>query len=107
MLGRFSTDLLCSYETKVAAQVKGALGLTVDVPIVDETLYELHYERTLAQAVLFEDDGVLATGICVPPPELEVPPDDAVLVFAVKPAKVLAFAKGTFGQTRHRFAARA
>ena len=28
---------------------------------------------------------------------------DAVLVFAVKPAKVLAFAKGTFGQTRHRF----
>jgi general stress protein 26 len=27
----------------------------------------------------------------------------AVLVFAVKPAKVLAFAKGTFGQTRHRF----
>ena len=26
-----------------------------------------------------------------------------VLVFAVKPAKVLAFAKGTFGQTRHRF----
>jgi nitroimidazol reductase NimA-like FMN-containing flavoprotein (pyridoxamine 5'-phosphate oxidase superfamily) len=28
---------------------------------------------------------------------------DAVIVFAVKPAKVLAFAKGTFGQTRHRF----
>ena len=28
---------------------------------------------------------------------------DAVLVFAVKPAKVFAFAKGTFGQTRHRF----
>jgi hypothetical protein len=28
----------------------------------------------------------------------------AVLVFAVRPAKVLAFAKGTFGQTRHRFA---
>jgi nitroimidazol reductase NimA-like FMN-containing flavoprotein (pyridoxamine 5'-phosphate oxidase superfamily) len=28
---------------------------------------------------------------------------DAVLVFAVKPVKVLAFAKGTFGQTRHRF----
>jgi Pyridoxamine 5'-phosphate oxidase len=28
---------------------------------------------------------------------------DAVLVFSVKPAKVLAFAKGTFGQTRHRF----
>jgi nitroimidazol reductase NimA-like FMN-containing flavoprotein (pyridoxamine 5'-phosphate oxidase superfamily) len=28
---------------------------------------------------------------------------DAVLVFAVKPAKVLAFAKGTFGQTRHLF----
>lgn len=27
----------------------------------------------------------------------------AVLVFAVKPVKVLAFAKGTFGQTRHRF----
>jgi hypothetical protein len=27
----------------------------------------------------------------------------AVIVFAVKPAKVLAFAKGTFGQTRHRF----
>jgi hypothetical protein len=26
-----------------------------------------------------------------------------VLVFSVKPAKVLAFAKGTFGQTRHRF----
>lgn len=26
-----------------------------------------------------------------------------VLVFAVKPAKVFAFAKGTFGQTRHRF----
>jgi nitroimidazol reductase NimA-like FMN-containing flavoprotein (pyridoxamine 5'-phosphate oxidase superfamily) len=29
----------------------------------------------------------------------------AVLVFSVKPAKVLAFAKGTFGQTRHRFSA--
>ena len=29
--------------------------------------------------------------------------NDAILVFAVKPAKVLAFAKGTFGQTRHRF----
>src|SRR3954471_11480727 len=28
---------------------------------------------------------------------------DPVLVFSVKPAKVLAFAKGTFGQTRHRF----
>jgi len=28
---------------------------------------------------------------------------DAVLVFAVKPAKVLSFAKGTFGQTRHLF----
>jgi nitroimidazol reductase NimA-like FMN-containing flavoprotein (pyridoxamine 5'-phosphate oxidase superfamily) len=28
---------------------------------------------------------------------------DAVLVFSVTPAKVLAFAKGTFGQTRHRF----
>ena len=27
----------------------------------------------------------------------------AVLVFLVKPAKVLAFAKGTFAQTRHRF----
>jgi nitroimidazol reductase NimA-like FMN-containing flavoprotein (pyridoxamine 5'-phosphate oxidase superfamily) len=26
-----------------------------------------------------------------------------VLVFSVKPAKVFAFAKGTFGQTRHRF----
>jgi len=26
-----------------------------------------------------------------------------VLVFAVKPVKVFAFAKGTFGQTRHRF----
>jgi general stress protein 26 len=26
-----------------------------------------------------------------------------ILVFAVKPKKVLAFAKGTFGQTRHRF----
>jgi hypothetical protein len=25
------------------------------------------------------------------------------LVFSVKPAKVFAFAKGTFGQTRHRF----
>jgi hypothetical protein len=24
-------------------------------------------------------------------------------VFSVKPTKVLAFAKGTFGQTRHRF----
>jgi len=33
--------------------------------------------------------------------------NDAVLVFAVKPAKVLAFAKGTFGQTRHRFSAEA
>jgi general stress protein 26 len=31
---------------------------------------------------------------------------DAVLVFEVKPAKVLAFAKGTFGQTRHRFSVR-
>jgi general stress protein 26 len=30
---------------------------------------------------------------------------DVVLVFAVKPAKVLAFAKGTFGQTRHLFSA--
>jgi hypothetical protein len=28
---------------------------------------------------------------------------DAVLVFSVTPAKVLAFAKGPFGQTRHRF----
>ena len=28
---------------------------------------------------------------------------DAILVFSVKPTKVLAFAKGTFGQTRHRF----
>jgi len=28
---------------------------------------------------------------------------DPVLVFSVQPAKVLAFAKGTFGQTRHRF----
>jgi len=27
----------------------------------------------------------------------------AIQVFAVKPKKVLAFAKGTFGQTRHRF----
>jgi nitroimidazol reductase NimA-like FMN-containing flavoprotein (pyridoxamine 5'-phosphate oxidase superfamily) len=27
----------------------------------------------------------------------------AILVFSVKPTKVLAFAKGTFGQTRHRF----
>ena len=27
----------------------------------------------------------------------------AVLVVSVKPAKVLAFTKGTFGQTRHRF----
>jgi hypothetical protein len=30
----------------------------------------------------------------------------AVLVFSVKPAKVLAFPKGTFGQTRHRFSAK-
>ena len=30
---------------------------------------------------------------------------DAVLVFVVKPAKVFAFAKGTFGQTRHLFSA--
>jgi nitroimidazol reductase NimA-like FMN-containing flavoprotein (pyridoxamine 5'-phosphate oxidase superfamily) len=29
--------------------------------------------------------------------------DQAVLVFAVAPAKVLAFAKGTFSHTRHRF----
>ena len=29
--------------------------------------------------------------------------DDPVLVFAVEPATVFAFAKGTFGQTRHRF----
>ena len=29
--------------------------------------------------------------------------DDVVLVFAVKPGKVFAFAKGTFGQTRHCF----
>jgi hypothetical protein len=29
----------------------------------------------------------------------------AVLVFSVKPTKVLAFAKGTFAQTRHRFPA--
>ena len=28
---------------------------------------------------------------------------DAVLVFLLKPTKVFAFAKGTFGQTRHRF----
>src|SRR6476660_1232690 len=27
----------------------------------------------------------------------------AVLVFSVKPTRVFAFAKGTFGQTRHRF----
>ena len=30
---------------------------------------------------------------------------NAILVFAVKPAKVFAFAKGPFGQTRHRFPA--
>jgi general stress protein 26 len=29
--------------------------------------------------------------------------DDPVLVFAVRPTKVFAFAKGTFGQTCHRF----
>jgi nitroimidazol reductase NimA-like FMN-containing flavoprotein (pyridoxamine 5'-phosphate oxidase superfamily) len=29
--------------------------------------------------------------------------DDAVLVFSVEPTKVFAFARGTFGQTRHRF----
>jgi nitroimidazol reductase NimA-like FMN-containing flavoprotein (pyridoxamine 5'-phosphate oxidase superfamily) len=29
--------------------------------------------------------------------------DGAVIVFSVKPDKVFAFAKGTFGQTRHRF----
>ena len=28
---------------------------------------------------------------------------DAVVVFSVKPTKVFAFARGTFGQTRHRF----
>jgi nitroimidazol reductase NimA-like FMN-containing flavoprotein (pyridoxamine 5'-phosphate oxidase superfamily) len=28
---------------------------------------------------------------------------DAVLVFSVKPTKAFAFARGTFGQTRHRF----
>ena len=28
---------------------------------------------------------------------------DAVLVLSVTPTKILAFAKGTFGQTRHRF----
>ena len=28
---------------------------------------------------------------------------NAILVFSVKPTKVLAFAKGTFGQTRHLF----
>lgn len=28
---------------------------------------------------------------------------DAIPVFSVKPAKVLVFAKGTFGQTRHQF----
>lgn len=28
---------------------------------------------------------------------------EAVLVFSIAPAKVLAFSKGTFGQTRHRF----
>ena len=28
---------------------------------------------------------------------------DPILVFSVKPTKILAFAKGTFGQTRHRF----
>jgi general stress protein 26 len=30
---------------------------------------------------------------------------NTILVFAVKPAKVFAFAKGTFGQTRHLFSA--
>jgi nitroimidazol reductase NimA-like FMN-containing flavoprotein (pyridoxamine 5'-phosphate oxidase superfamily) len=29
--------------------------------------------------------------------------DEAVLVYSVRPAKVLAFAKGTFGHTTHRF----
>ena len=29
--------------------------------------------------------------------------DDVVAVYAVSPTKVLAFGKGTFGQTRHRF----
>jgi hypothetical protein len=28
---------------------------------------------------------------------------DAILVFGVTPTKVIAFAKGTFGQTSHRF----
>lgn len=32
------------------------------------------------------------------------PDGGAALVYAVRPAKVLAFAKGRFGQTRHRFA---
>jgi nitroimidazol reductase NimA-like FMN-containing flavoprotein (pyridoxamine 5'-phosphate oxidase superfamily) len=32
---------------------------------------------------------------------------DVIRVFSVKPAKVFAFAKGTFGQTRHRFSASA
>lgn len=31
--------------------------------------------------------------------------DAFILVFSVQPAKVFAFAKGTFGQTRHRFSA--
>ncbi len=37
--------------------------------------------------------------------EYEVSPDGfgQALVFAVRPAKVLAFAKGAFGHTRHRF----
>ena len=32
--------------------------------------------------------------------------EDPVLVFSVEPAKVFAFARGTFGQTRHRFLVR-
>jgi nitroimidazol reductase NimA-like FMN-containing flavoprotein (pyridoxamine 5'-phosphate oxidase superfamily) len=34
-------------------------------------------------------------------------PHGQVLVFAVEPAKVIAFGKGTFSQTRHRFPSRA
>jgi hypothetical protein len=46
------------------------------------------------------------------PQSVKKPPQDSfrhwggsgpLLVFSVKPAKVLAFAKGTFGQTRRRF----
>jgi general stress protein 26 len=67
------------------------------VQVIDDELL-----RRLAQAWTAKWDGrwkYQVRGGCFRDPDFDVP----VPVFAVAPAKVLAFAKGTFSHTRHRF----